>query len=197
MRKIRSTPKEACSTVLTEIRKLCEKKGRILVAIDGRCASGKTTLASLLSRKLSCNLIHTDSFYLRENQRTKERLAEPGGNVDYERFRSEVLLPLKAGTPFSYRPYDCHLMQLLPPVSVSPAPVELIEGTYSCRPDFVSFYDLRIFLTVEKEEQMKRIIEREGKEKAKRFGDTWIPLEEKYFSSLSIDDTFELVFDME
>ena len=36
-----------------------------IVSIDGRCASGKTTVASRLERELDCNVIHLDQFFLR------------------------------------------------------------------------------------------------------------------------------------
>ena len=45
-----------------------------------------------------------DDFYLQPHQRTTKRLREPGGNVDYERFETEVLQPLLTGEAFSYRP---------------------------------------------------------------------------------------------
>ena len=58
----------------------------ILVAIDGRCGSGKTTLGEYLKGQLDCNLFHMDDFFLRMEQRTPDRMKETGGNVDYERF---------------------------------------------------------------------------------------------------------------
>ena len=48
--------------------------------------SGKSVLGQLLSEVYSCNLFHMDDFFLRPEQRTAERLAEAGGNVDRERF---------------------------------------------------------------------------------------------------------------
>lgn len=35
----------------------------ILVAIDGRCGSGKTTLGEYLKGQLDCNLFHMDDFF--------------------------------------------------------------------------------------------------------------------------------------
>lgn len=57
----------------------------VLLAIDGGSAGGKTTLGKLLEQRYACNVFHMDDFFLRPMQRTKERLAEPGGNVDRER----------------------------------------------------------------------------------------------------------------
>ena len=77
-------------------RRLAEDP-RLLVAVEGGSASGKTTLAALLARVYDCSVFHMDDFFLRPEQRTGERLAEPGGNVDRERFAEEVLRPLTGG----------------------------------------------------------------------------------------------------
>lgn len=74
-----------------------QNRSPFLIAIDGRCAAGKTTFAEKLSSIMECSVIHMDHFFLRPEQRTKERLAQAGGNVDRERFMEEVLKPLKAG----------------------------------------------------------------------------------------------------
>ena len=62
-----------------------------IIAIDGRCASGKTTFTQKLANYLNAEVIHMDDFFLRNELKTKERLSEVGGNIDYERFTSEVL----------------------------------------------------------------------------------------------------------
>lgn len=54
-----------------------ERLSRGLVAIDGPCASGKTTLANALGGALGLTVFHMDDFFLRPSQRTPERLAEP------------------------------------------------------------------------------------------------------------------------
>ena len=167
-------------------------KKPLLVAIDGRCASGKTTLASLIKEETNCNIIHMDNFFLRAEQRTKERLQEPGGNVDYERVKEEVLIPLSQGHEFSYQPFDCKSMELKSPVKTKPAAVTIIEGSYSCHPVLWDFYDLRIFLNTTPEEQLRRIKKRNGTEAAQVFLNKWIPLEEKYFMEYNIQKRCDL-----
>ena len=83
-------------TIRKKIDELLTQKDMVVVAIDGKCTSGKTTLASKLVQIYDCNVFHMDDFFLRPEQRTPERFAEVGGNVDYERFQEEVLLPLKS-----------------------------------------------------------------------------------------------------
>lgn len=169
-------------------------KEPLLIAIDGRCAAGKTTTASLVKEKINCNIIHMDSFFLQPAQRTKERLAEPGGNVDYERVKKEVLIPLGEGLPFSYQPFNCKTMELSAPVKTEPAAVTIIEGSYSCHPVLWDFYDLRIFLNIDAEEQLQRIKQRNGAEAAQTFINKWIPMEEKYFREFNIQKRCDFVF---
>lgn len=134
--------------LLRRIRALAAAQPRVLVAIDGRCAAGKTTLAASLQAQLACNVFHMDDFFLRPEQRTPERLRQPGGNVDFERFLTEVLRPLRDGAPVTYRPYDCRTQQLCAPVHAEARPVNLIEGSYSCHPALWDLYDLHVFLSV-------------------------------------------------
>ena len=68
------------------IDELLEQKNMVIVAIDGPCTSGKTTLAAKLAEIYDCNVFHMDNFFLRPEQRTAQRLSAPGENVDHERF---------------------------------------------------------------------------------------------------------------
>lgn len=177
-------------TRLTEIIRHSEKSGhRTLMTIDGRCAAGKTSLASNIQKEFGCAVFHMDDFFLRPEQRTEERLSKPGGNVDYERFLSEVLLPLRSGAEWiELRPFDCSSMRLQPPVSVRAGDVNIIEGCYSCHPALWDYYDFRLFMDVSPEEQKRRIIDRNGTDGWKVFSERWIPLEERYFEAYRIKE---------
>lgn len=172
----------------------------VLAAIDGRCCSGKTTLAmqlceALIKQGIACSVIHMDDFFLRPEQRTPERLAEPGGNIDYERFTTEILDPLSRGSSFMYQPYNCRRQELGAPISVKPTQVTLIEGSYSCHPHFRGTWDLHIFMTVEKEQQLSRIEKRNGVAALPMFREKWIPMEEHYFQTYKIKENSDLLFD--
>lgn len=166
------------------------EKERLIIAIDGRCASGKTTLAEALGRHYGGNVIHMD-FFLRPEQRTQERLNTPGENVDHERFLEEVLLPLKQGKTVSYRPFDCSRQELSEPVEITVGNLTIVEGSYSCHRNLWEYYDLRIFLTVNLEEQMRRLIARNG-DYARVFREKWIPLEEAYFAAFDLQTRCDL-----
>ena len=186
MSRIKSA-EDIVARITEHIQKLLEDKEFVIVAIDGRCASGKTTLAEKLQEKLSCNVIHGDEFFLRPNQRTVERLSVPGGNVDYERLLEEVILPLRENRDFTYRPYDCKTCSLKEPVQVKAKRITIIEGSYSCHPYLWEYYNLRIFLTIDKKTQRERIQKRNA-ENAEVFFEKWIPLEEAYFKAYAIEE---------
>ena len=175
---------------------LCEIDGRrgerLVVSIEGGSASGKTTLSQMLEAVYDCTVFHMDDFFLRPEQRTPQRFAEPGGNVDRERFLEEVLEPMSRGDEIRYRKFDCSTFTLGEPVCVERKPLVIVEGAYSMHPELAKHYDLSVFLDVGPEVQRKRIEKRNGTEMAKRFHNEWIPLEQLYFSEMDVKERCEL-----
>ncbi len=171
---------------------------RLLVALEGGSASGKTTLAALLEAVYGCSVFHMDDFFLRPEQRTPERYAQPGGNVDRERFWQEVLEPLRRGADtIAYRRYDCQSGRLLEPAAVAVGSMAVVEGAYSLHPDLAPAYDLRVFLDIDPALQKARIFRRNVPPQRDRFFDTWIPLEQAYFQSLDPKGQCDLVLEVE
>lgn len=169
--------------------------GPVTVVIDGGSATGKTTLAALLQKVYGCNVFHMDDFFLRPEQRTPERYAEPGGNVDRERFLAEVLTPLRAGQPVAYRPFDCHTMTVQPAQTIQPTRLTVIEGAYSLHPALRADGDLHVFLRIDPALQRRRIEARNGAEMVRRFAEQWIPLEQVYFEAHDPEECCQLVFE--
>ena len=183
--------------LLCAIDRLMQQKERVIVAIEGGSASGKTTLSRLLGRLYDCNIFHMDDFFLQPHQRTPERFAEPGGNVDRERFLAEVLQPLQTGKPFRYRLFDCSCMALGEFVDVQPKQLNIVEGAYSMHPELADAYDLSAFCAVEPTVQAERILRRNGAKMQQRFLNEWIPLEHKYFAHTNVPGRCELTLRME
>lgn len=173
--------------LISRIRRLAGHSAPILVALDGRCAAGKTTLAKALADAYGWSVVHLDDFFPRPEQRTPERLAEPGGNLDRERVLAEALRPLLAGKCASYHPFDCRAQRLSAECRVvPPAPVTLVEGAYACHPALWDCYALRVFLDVDPAEQRRRILARDGPARLEVFLRRWIPLEEAYIAAYDI-----------
>ena len=166
---------------------------RQIIALDGRCASGKTTLAADLARITGAAVVHMDDFFLPPALRTPERLAQPGGNVHYERFIADVLPGLLGGQAFSYPVFDCSVMALNGARSVPAASLVIVEGAYSCHPALGEYMTLRAFSDVDPDTQRRRILARNGEAGLQNFVERWIPLEERYFEACRVRERAQVV----
>ncbi len=163
-----------------------------VMAIDGRAAAGKSTLASDMAEITRASVIHMDDFFLPPQLRTQERLSKPGGNIDYERFAKEVLPYLEQGKEFSYNKFDCAKMALGEKVRVKEARHYIVEGSYSHHPYFNNYADLLVFCDVSPYLQLFRIENRNGRQMIKEFAEKWIPMEERYFKAFSIKEKADI-----
>lgn len=167
--------------------------GRCLLVIDGMAAAGKTTAAQYLSARWNAPVVHMDDFFLPPELRTAKRLSEPGGNIHYERFRTEVLPALTTCAAFSHRVFDCSVMDFSGTKNIPASPIVLVEGAYSMHPLFEEYWDLSVFFTVAPEEQKRRIITRGGEEAWPMFRDRWIPMENAYHAAFDIQNQADIV----
>lgn len=170
-----------------------KQERRSVIAIDGRCASGKSTMAQMLSELTGAACIHMDDFFLPMELRTPKRLSQPGGNIHYERFREEVLPFLGNQENFVYRRFDCGTMKPGEKRTVAASDFCVVEGAYSLHPVFGDYADLTMFSDVDSETQLKRIGDRDGEAALKMFKERWIPMEESYFAEYRIKDRVDLV----
>jgi len=175
------------------LQTLCSLSTPCVIAIDGRAASGKTTMAALLCDILCAPCIHMDDFFLPVSLRTPQRLSQPGGNVHYERFAQEVLPGLSKHTGCSYRIFDCSQMDYNGCAEIPAAEYTVVEGSYSMHPKLGNYAQIRVFSQVEPGEQMTRILVRNGEEMAEMFRTRWIPMEEAYFSAFDIPNTANFI----
>lgn len=179
---------------LLEIEKLSRTREPAIVAIDGRCGSGKSSLAQLAEWSIPCQVVHMDDFYLPKDRRAPDWMEVPAGNMDLERFREEILRPAQAGALEDYRPFVCRTGRLEAPVELGCYPLTLVEGSYSLYPSLRWFYRKTIFLTCDAQTQRKRLQTRDAAS-LPAFQTTWIPLEEQYFSQCALPDAQDLVLD--
>lgn len=179
--------------IISKMTRIKKETGRCVIAIDGRCASGKTTAAEFLSRVTGGDIIHMDDFFLTPEMRTEERLNEVGGNIDYERFLAEVAQKLPEKAPFSYIAYDCKTGKHKKK-NVTNTDTVIIEGVYSLRNEFRRYYDIEAVFHVSKDEQLRRL-ETRSPHLFKKFVDEWIPLEERYFDDLQAPNAIHIPFE--
>ena len=115
---------------------LAQKPTRPLVlALDGRCGSGKTTLANGLAAQLpGCTLLRTDDFYLPPAQRIPDWAHTPCANMDLTRLRDEALRPAYAGQTVAYRAYSCRERGLSAPGAAARAAAGDFRGQLQSPP---------------------------------------------------------------
>ena len=163
-----------------------------IIVIDGRSSSGKTTLTGQLQVILDAQTIHMDHFFLPLAARSEERNKEVGGNLHYERFAEEVLPHLSRSLPFSYGVFDCGEQRITEKKRIEAPTFRIVEGSYSHHPRFGDYADLRLFLTLDREEQEARLKAR-CPERFRDFTEKWIPKEEAYFAAFDIQEKADLV----
>lgn len=181
---------------LVPLERLARENGTAFIAVDGRCGSGKTGFAALASGVLVCSsdVVHMDDFYLPPERRTPDWMEVPAGNMDLERFQREVLRSPDRDGGTACRPYDCQTGRLGEPVELNGGSLTIVEGTYSQHPALAGYYDYKIFLTCDQEEQTRRLRAREG-DYFPTFDRVWRTLEERYFAACGTEQAADLVVD--
>lgn len=180
--------------LMTQLRILLQEKKQLVLAIDGRCASGKTTLAQELSSIFHASVIHMDDFFLPAQEQSVSKQMKPAGNMDLLRLEKEVFLPLiKKTREFAYQPFSCQSQSYGEPIPIFFNSLLILEGAYCLHPNFSKHYDYRIVLTHSKETQLKRLGQRNTEQQLKNFIERWIPMEENYLSTFSIEKNCDQV----
>ena len=180
---------DSSSALESRIAALLAQKPRVLIALDGMSASGKTTLAAALAGRFSSSAV-TIPFEDRFPGYFDAQLS----NADIARFDREVLTPLLSGQAACYRPYVCHPEPgFLPPVTIAAdTRLLIVEGAYCLHPRLFDRYDLRVLCTVSPETQRARILARNGSAQLERFLRLWIPMENRHIATHSLADRCDL-----
>lgn len=179
--------------IIEEINKLLISDEPVIISIDGKSASGKTFLAESINKNFDSNVFHMDDFFLTPELRTPERLNEIGGNVDYIRFDKEIIQNIVTQKDFNYNIYNCMTNSSNNSSLIKAKKLNIIEGAYSMHPSLINNYNFKIFVDIDNEEQIKRILKRNGVKMLQRFIDEWIPKENQYFDKMNIKEKCDLV----
>ena len=91
----------------------------VVLALDGRCGSGKTTMAAALAEQFPDSIVlHTDDFYLPPADRVPGWEQTPCANMDFARLRDEVLArTLPPGGCRWKKPISPSTTSRMPPIS--------------------------------------------------------------------------------
>lgn len=170
-----------------------KSKQRLIVAIDGMAAAGKSTLAARLQSHYNCSVIHMDDYFVPAHLQTQERQKEIGGNIDYERFQAEVISHLQEDT-IHLSKFDCKSQTLSQEYHVELGSLVIIEGAYSLRKEWQKYYDIKVLYTIDGEEQKRRLKIR-NEQLYHRFIQEWIPKELSYIKETNLRAIVDLIIE--
>jgi uridine kinase len=166
----------------------------IVLAIDGRSGAGKSTLAAALADRLPSVIVPGDDFFaggVEISADPPEELARRC--IDWQRQRATIEALLQYGRaqyfPFDWDAFDNSLAAM--PVVLAVAPLLIIEGVYSARPELADLVDHAIFLDVSEAIRKRRLQAREGEIGA--WERQWHRAEDWYFAAVAPPDRFDLV----
>jgi para-aminobenzoate synthetase len=198
--------RDSANVVVADVRRLQTGRARpLLVAIDGASGSGKSVLAALVAARLGAALVPVDDFFAAQladadwDARTPaERAADA---LDWRRLRAEALVPLLAGWPARWHPFDFSA-GARPDGSYGfstraegrePKRVVLVEGAYACRPELADLIDWSVLVDAPVEVRHRRLARRENPQFLAAWHARWDAAERWYFSQVRPESAFDRV----
>jgi uridine kinase len=166
---------------------LCKQKERPLIAIDGPAGAGKTTLAReiylALSLEMSVNVIHMDDLYDGWNNALSEDL-------------TQILVYLvsqhKSKKPAVIRKYNWVTSSFAESEEIPPADLLILEGVGSGDKALQDDLAALIWIDIDPEIGVKRVIERDGSQVADEMK-KWVGAQEEYFSQHSTREKADFI----
>lgn len=183
-----------------KIKDLMDKSEKpILVAIDGRSGTGKSTIAKTIANSLGGTEIISDDFWIGGSNdlwdtRTPQEKADLA--IDWERLRKEVLEPLLSNKSASWYPFDWESGRGLSSKKIKKNPTKLIvlDGAYSTRPELQDIIDLSVLVKIHDDSVRRtRLVGREGETYMNDWHRRWDPAEEHYFKKIRPQSDFDII----
>ncbi|HEX9695692.1 MAG TPA: hypothetical protein VGB64_05195 [Actinomycetota bacterium] len=170
----------------------------LLIALDGRSGVGKSTLALKMAVALRGEIVDSDSFYSggtladwhRSSATEKAERA-----IDWRRLRVDALEPLAAGRTARWHPFDWDAGEGLSPreVIVAPAPVVIVDGVYSGRPELADLIGVAVLVGLEDSVRRARLHARDAEWFDERWHAVWDEAEQHYFAKVAPLERFDVV----
>jgi len=180
---------ETFAELAAEIRARPPRLGPVrLVAVDGPSGAGKTWFATRLAGCLGAPVVHTDDLLDGWDDQF----------TFWPRLEEQVLAPLAAGRPATYRRYlwPRHRFGGVP-VTVGPAECVLLEGVSSSRREIRTRLSFSVFVTAPPDLRWKRAIERDGGDDVafRAYLERWRAAENRHFADDRAEARADLVVD--
>lgn len=174
-----------------------------IVAIDGRSANGKSTLAALINLEVPGSvLVHTDDIPSSAAWSGRDRYSPPESAIPsfydwVERVREKVLKPARAGQAVAYRPpsWTDWLREESAFIDVSAGcPLLIFEGVGAARRELTDLLDVAVWVQSDTEKAETRGIIRDGGDmEAATFWKKWMAEEVPFLAAQKSWERADLV----
>jgi uridine kinase len=166
------------------------------IGIDGGAGAGKTTFTRWFARRIATPTtpvatVHIDHFCRPSAKRDHQNAVI--ADLDWQRLRDQVLVPLSAGGSARFQLYDWPIDRLAAWETIDPGGAVIVDGVTALRQELGPYYDLAIYLSCPREIRVARLLGR---------GDTpveeverWVPSEERYLAAHDPQSRAHLVVD--
>lgn len=176
----------------------------LLVALDGGSGAGKSTLAAILVQELDATWIPLDDFFsahIPEAEWDVRSIPDRARDVfDWVRVRKQALVPLLAGQPARWHPFDFSGRQpngtygiRTKPETRDPAAVILLDGVYSAGPQLSDLVGLSVLVDVPLGVRHARLAAREEPAFLAQWHARWDAVETYYFTVIRPRTHFDLI----
>jgi len=155
-------------------------------------------IAAAIAQEIGAAVIDGDDFYAGGSEADWDaRTAEEKVAlvIDWRRMRSEAIEPLLGGRVASWHPFDWdagHGLAATPIVAES-APVVILDGAYSARPELSDLIDLFVLIEAPDDVRRERLIGREGADYTDDWYTRWDEAETYYFAEVRPPSSFDLI----
>jgi len=198
-------PLPSVDAVIAAIRARSVSAEHLVVAIDGRSGSGKSTVAKAIAQAIGAVIVPCDDFFAASvsntewNRRTPEQRAADA--IDWRRLKREAIEPLRTGRPARWHAFDfvagprgdgTYPLQRTP-TELAPKPVVLLDGAYSARPELAEVLDLTVLVEAAPRTREARLKAREAADFLWQWRARWERAEEYYFGHVRPPSAFDVV----
>lgn len=172
--------------LVRKISSLSRKHQTLLVAIDGRGGSGKSTLSVKLVENLhDVNVVHLDDFAYPE--------------TDRQRLLNQVINPLENNNPARYQRFDWGTKQLAEWHDIKPGGIVIVEGVSTLHDVLYKHFDFKIWIECPAEVGFNRGLSRDLNVYKVNTKDDWInkwmPEEKKYIEEHKPQEKADFIVD--
>jgi uridine kinase len=154
----------------------------VVVAIDGRSGSGKSSFADQVSGATRAPIVRLEDLY-------------PGWDgleAGITILVSDVLIPIREGRPATVPQWDWYAGTWGTPIIVEPPPLLIVEGVGAGAAGARPFCDVVVWLELADEERRRRALARDGAIYEPHW-DEWAEQEERLLRRDAIPDAAHLV----